>query len=180
MQTVVLLALLFVCSGLFTLAFAQAMEMKRLRRIAYTDPVTGLPNRRAAEEELARRKHEPVAVVFVDLDDFKALNDAKGHAAGDEALRKAAQAMKLVLRPEDKVFRFGGDEFIVVAGRANFCLADQLASRIESALPYMQLSASTGIGIALGDAMMAVDCADRQMYLAKAAKKRPDPDPLVA
>jgi diguanylate cyclase (GGDEF)-like protein len=156
----------------------QRAEALRWKRIACTDPLTGLPNRYAAQEELRRRKREPVAVVFVDLDNFKALNDAQGHTAGDEALRKAAQMMREVLRPEDKVFRYGGDEFVIVTQKASFKLAEQVAERIERVLPYVGLSASTGIGLALGDATMAVDLADRQMYMAKRTKNQLCLDPF--
>lgn len=157
----------------------QRAEALRWKRIACTDPLTGLPNRYAAQEELRRRKREPVAVVFVDLDNFKVLNDTQGHAAGDEALQKAAKMMREVLRPGDKVFRYGGDEFVVIPEKASFGLAEQIAERVERVLPYLGLSASTGVGLALGDALAAVDLADRQMYLAKRAKKQPDLDFVV-
>jgi diguanylate cyclase (GGDEF)-like protein len=103
-----------------TEALAVAEELARQARI---DPLTGLPNRLAIEEHLdslvdqARGSAAKPAVLFVDLDNFKDVNDSFGHGAGDELLRVAAGRLRGAVRPQDVVGRFGGDEFVVIIGR---------------------------------------------------------------
>ena len=102
------------------LAERQRLET-RLRTLAEHDPLTGLTNRAALTEALRRslalaaRQNWSVAVVFIDLDKFKAINDSMGHAAGDELLRQIASRLQGCLRESDLLGRLGGDEFIVVA-----------------------------------------------------------------
>ena len=91
---------------------------EELRRLAHQDPLTELPNRRAALDgicaSLERHGHaSPTTVLFVDLDRFKAINDTFGHAGGDDLLRQIAARLGSVLRGEDMVARFGGDEFVI-------------------------------------------------------------------
>ena len=93
---------------------------EQLRILALQDQLTGLPNRNSLNERLveslnrASRSQDPVAVLFIDLDGFKHVNDEFGHAAGDEVLREVARRLLLAVRTTDIVARFGGDEFVVL------------------------------------------------------------------
>src|SRR5439155_18727803 len=93
---------------------------EQIRFLAYHDRLTGLPNRTMFEEALglalarARRHRLGVAVLFLDLDNFKLVNDSLGHNAGDELLREVASRLRTVNREEDLVARQGGDEFLVL------------------------------------------------------------------
>ena len=88
--------------------------------LARSDALTGLPNRRGLDEQLpremarARRTDSDLCLAIVDIDHFKAYNDANGHLAGDAVLRECAVAWDAVLRGEDTIVRFGGEEFLVV------------------------------------------------------------------
>jgi diguanylate cyclase (GGDEF)-like protein/PAS domain S-box-containing protein len=94
-------------------------HLARIEELAYTDPLTGLPNRRRLEERMetalwqARLDGGAVALLFLDLDGFKAVNDAFGHAAGDELLQTVADRLRARLRRGDLLARLGGDEFLV-------------------------------------------------------------------
>lgn len=102
------------------LAAQVRLQFEREHEHATRDALTGLKNRRAfleagtAEVERSKRYEHPLAVIFLDLDDFKQLNDTKGHDAGDAALQATARAMLSALRSSDRVARLGGDEFAVL------------------------------------------------------------------
>ncbi len=102
---------------------ARKQAEKALRDMAFRDPLTGLANRAMLEDRLklavanAQRHHDILGVLFVDLDDFKPVNDTYGHAVGDAVLRTAATRMQGAVRLEDTVARVGGDEFVVVLPR---------------------------------------------------------------
>lgn len=106
--------------GIFSDVHAQQHIMEELRYLAYYDELTGLPNRRLFLDRLdislshARRERQKLAVMFVDLDHFKNVNDALGHQAGDELLVTISERMKDCLREEDTLARLGGDEFTVI------------------------------------------------------------------
>jgi diguanylate cyclase (GGDEF)-like protein/PAS domain S-box-containing protein len=159
-----------------------------LRHQALHDFLTGLPNRALildrAEQMLvrARRTHGPVAVLFVDLDNFKDINDSLGHAAGDQLLKAVATRLTGVLRASDTVGRLGGDEFVVLAeGGSLEAGAELVAQRLLDVLrePFLLDSAgpsvhtvTASIGIADGDRPQAADLlrdADLALYRAKAA-----------
>jgi diguanylate cyclase len=151
------------------------------------DPLTGLPNRRAFVEQvervLDRRVARPeavgrVAVLFVDVDDFKVVNDSLGHGAGDRLLEAVAQRLAAGLRPQDVVARFGGDEFTVLVAdvldeAAGLAVADRLAASLRPAIvldgEQRFITASVGLALAGGDpqADQLLQDADAAMYRAK-------------
>ena len=155
----------------------------RLRRAAMLDEVTGLPNRRLFDENLQQteRAHaDQVAVLFVDLDGFKAINDTLGHAAGDLVLKEVAERLSSVFRQEDMIARYGGDEFIAalqVAGTSDALeLADRARAAIAQDFPGIpaELNITASVGIAIADAEVAdrsidhlIRLADQAMYAAK-------------
>ncbi len=160
---------------------------RQLQALAHTDPLTGLANRLLLDARLdqsmqhARRSHGQIALLLVDLDHFKAINDSHGHAIGDEVLRAVAARLRAAVREVDTVARIGGDEFVVVltalGGAAD---ADRLAEKLVASLREplrvlgMPLECSASIGVALfsgGDLTPAelMRRADRALYAAKEA-----------
>jgi diguanylate cyclase (GGDEF)-like protein len=171
-----------------TRAIGIAIERKEsqveLTRRALNDSLTGLPNRRLLvdriEHALVRGERESgsVALLFIDLDDFKAVNDTMGHEAGDIVLAEVGRRLRSVVRGADTIGRYGGDEFVLLREQvAEAAEMSALASRIESALsaPFevgtnrFQLGSS--VGIALGNAPMQAEdlirTADQAMFRAK-------------
>ena len=150
---------------------------------AFTDTLTGLRNRRAMDHVLMRlaRTGGPFALMHLDLDHFKDVNDNLGHAAGDHVLTVAARIMQEETRKGDTVVRVGGDEFVIVISnavtRARLAdLARRLITRIERPIPYrgMECRISTSIGIALAhdgaeDPMRVLGDSDTALYAAKRA-----------
>ena len=154
-----------------------------LRQLATTDMLTGLPNRRTVIEQLGqalarhRRADHRLAVLFVDLDAFKAVNDNLGHEAGDQLLVAAAGRITAALRPGDFVGRHGGDEFVIVAENIDPTDAERLAMRLETELagPFLltrgvaRIGGSVGVAHANGestpDSLLAA--ADAAMYAVK-------------
>ena len=150
------------------------------------DELTGLPNRAAWNEALesaivrARRSGEPIIVMFLDLDGFKLINDAHGHAAGDHVLREFAAALLDTLRTEDIVARLSGDEFVVLLdGVADvdsdpLKIATKILQRVAGGTifegEHLSIRPSIGIGIQRGpvyDAVTLMRCADEEMYAVK-------------
>ncbi len=159
-----------------------------LRRRAFHDALTGLANRALFEDRLAqalaraRRQDQPVAVLFLDLDDFKTINDSLGHSSGDELLRAVASRIADVARITDTAARLGGDEFAVLleltddkkdAERVARRLLEELAPPIVVGERELRVGAS--IGVAVSDGALTVDeilrNADTAMYAAKEAGK---------
>jgi diguanylate cyclase (GGDEF)-like protein len=133
-----------------------------------------------ARLDAALSGHEPgeLALFFVDLDNFKQVNDALGHAAGDAVLTRLAAALQTVVRTEDAVGRFGGDEFIVLARVNDEAGAQRVAEHLLAAArasgahldPPMDIHASVGWALApsdAGDALTLLQRADDAMYTAK-------------
>jgi len=131
---------------------------RRLEDLGRRDPLTGLGNARLLRERLAyeiarhARHDRPLAVVVLDLDGFKGVNDRFGHAAGDEVLREVGAALARTVRDQDTVVRQGGDEFCVLApesGREDAArLAERLQHGVEAAVTGLEgLSASFGAAI---------------------------------
>jgi diguanylate cyclase len=160
--------------------------VEKAKRFAYHDELTGLPNRRSLLDHfrlavaLAARHDQHVALLFIDLDRFKVVNDTLGHSAGDELLRQLAARLVTCLRASDTACRYGGDEFIVLLpglhGKDGAVVA---AANIRErvAAPFlingMQIAITASLGIAMhpGDAHSYADLvcvADRAMYRDKA------------
>ena len=158
-------------------------------RMAHFDNLTGLPNRTLFEDRLrlalfrAQRSGGTVALMFLDLDGFKAVNDRLGHAAGDSVLSEAAQRMTASLRSVDTAARLGGDEFTIVLEQIKQeqdvemvaqRLLDQLSRPYVVAGTEAKLSASAGVSLFPRDSMTAselLSLADAAMYRAKRAGK---------
>jgi diguanylate cyclase (GGDEF)-like protein len=148
---------------------------QRIQLLAGTDSLTGLANRRTLyqrlEGELARgRVHPVVAVVAVDMDGFKELNDREGHQAGDRLLCEASVAWSGVLRGGDMLARHGGDEFTAVLVGADLATAEQIARRLVALTPA---PVTASAGVAVFDGTESVDGllnrADAALYRAKRA-----------
>jgi diguanylate cyclase (GGDEF)-like protein len=140
-------------------ALSGVARLEASRAQARHDPLTRLPNRAALIERLsvaiavARREHAMLAVIFIDLDGFKAVNDEFGHDTGDGVLRAVATRLAEHVRPQDTVARFGGDEFVVVCEElADKAGAEIIAGRLATALeqPVVVGSTRVDIGASLG------------------------------
>jgi diguanylate cyclase (GGDEF)-like protein len=156
-------------------------------KLARTDPLTGLPNRRAFLERLgdeltrARRNGGPVCIAYLDVDNFKTLNDQQGHVEGDEFLRRISQAIKDTVRATDVAARLGGDEFAVLFTDAKRIAVEALAQRLLARVralgdryPGLDLGASVGMAWFAeppADAKVLLQRADSAMYRAKEAGK---------
>lgn len=161
------------------------VAIKRLEDLAYRDPVTGIPNRRAFDERLTsllesrRRRSDEIAVLYVDLDDFKAVNDTHGHAIGDRVLAALGLRLQVCVRDSDLVARLGGDEFGVLlthitserhAEDAAVRIADSLSQPLHAGELTFQIHASVGIAKFPADGSDAAGllrAADQAMYRAK-------------
>jgi diguanylate cyclase (GGDEF)-like protein len=165
-------------------------HLAAIERLAWTDPLTGLPNRRRLAEQVelavwdARATDGAVALLFCDLDGFKAVNDGLGHAAGDELLVAVAARLSRRLRRGDLLARLGGDEFLVAlsglepatarreAERVAAGLAAALADPVPVAGTEVRVGASIGVGVFPDDAADLdglLRAADRRMYERKHA-----------
>jgi diguanylate cyclase (GGDEF)-like protein/PAS domain S-box-containing protein len=160
---------------------------ERLHRLARVDDLTGLPNRRQFEEKLAqalarhRREQRPMALLFLDVDRFKQINDQHGHGVGDEVLKEFALRLRASVRITDTVARLAGDEFVVVleglhaAGEAER-VAQKIGQSLEPAFgpAAMGLSVRSSIGVAYVDGEAStpaelIERADQALYQAKRA-----------
>lgn len=151
-----------------------AREHRDAERAAATDPLTGTLNRRSGERMLDELDG-PFHLLVVDLDRFKRVNDARGHAFGDRVLRAAAEALRAAVRSDDAVVRWGGDEFVVVApgsgddDRAS--LLDRVRTTLDAAFADLDVSVGASVGTAKRAAgehwTAAFDRADADMYGAK-------------
>jgi len=184
-----LLALLVpVASVTVLVAVREGLEHERdaMRDFALSDPLTGIANRRSllwrAEYEIARhtRVRRKFALVMLDLDGFKLLNDRFGHPAGDDLLRDVANALEHSMRAQDTVARIGGDEFCVLAPETEGPGTHRLAVRIEQAVGNATagvetVTASLGVAVFPDDGLTAADllmAADQRLLGAKREPRR--------
>ena len=176
----------------FVIAREHALD--KAHQLAHTDALTALPNRRLITSQLEQlvsdslRHHEHGAVLLIDLDGFKSVNDTYGHDAGDAVLIEVAGRLRAALRTEDDIGRLGGDEFVAliyrlgtgtqVARDAAQQIADKLIEKIKEPISFhdktLHVGASIGIRIVgsdLRDAKTALVDADLAMFRAKDAGK---------
>lgn len=156
------------------IAIERADLMTRLEELADTDELTGLPNRRGWNRELsvalstARRRRSPLCIALIDVDFFKAVNDERGHQAGDRLLKAAAAGWRSTLRPADVLARPGGDEFTLLLPDCDLDRAGTVLERLREATPGGR-TCSIGVaqwdGAEHGDEL--VGRADEALYRAK-------------
>ena len=164
---------------------------EELRLLALYDPLTGLANRQLLNHTLNhtliadREQHTALALIFFDLDGFKAVNDERGHGAGDAVLTEIAQRLRHAMRHEDTIARFGGDEFVVLCTGVDEAMATSLGERIREAVAHPLTGIAEGlhvtasVGVALhecgGGTVASVSdmlrSADSAMYQSKKAGK---------
>jgi len=187
------LGVLGIAGVALTLAYRLTARLRRrmaraeeqMDRLAFYDQVTGLPNRRLFERELRQavalvaRESCGAALLLIDVDDFKKVNDSFGHAVGDKVLHMIAERMTSVLRPTDIVARIGGDEFgAILHGLHDSDNAAKVARLMIEAIgaPFPTEPTPTHVGLSIGVAMLPDDgtdpaallrCADMAMYVAK-------------
>lgn len=172
--------------GVFTDITGRKSSEERLARMAHYDLLTGLPNRLLFRDRLtqamalARRERSRLAVMFLDLDGFKAWNDAHGHAFGDHVLYRTAQRLSESLRRTDTLARVGGDEFMLLLGGVTPASAAGMAQAVISSLarPLVVDGRDVRVGASIGIALYPdhnldgenlIRMADAAMYRAKAS-----------
>ena len=164
-----------------SLCIANVTAHEKLRFLAFHDPLTGLLNRRVIEAILkrefnrAQRYGGPLSVVFMDLDDFKGINDRHGHDRGDDLLRYVAKSLSELCREIDVVGRFAGDEFIVVLPHTAIKSAEKLMRRIQKFCkknPMQAADLSIPVSLSYGAACTEESGIDDSTALLKSADKR--------
>jgi diguanylate cyclase (GGDEF)-like protein len=159
------------------IAVENAKLYRETKNFSLHDPLTGLANRRALELqlgngfEIARRYAENISVVMADIDHFKRFNDTHGHQEGDKLLVRVAQILETVIRSSDCVFRYGGEEFLIILTKTDITNARIVAEKLRAAV-----ETGTGITVSLGVASyensmtgseVLVKMADSALYRAK-------------
>ncbi len=165
--------------------------LKEMKIQALYDPLTGLHNRYALfsfldrELERVKRREQKLLIMFIDLDNFKSVNDIYGHKMGDEVLRQVADILKESFRKYDIVSRFGGDEFVVAVMVPDdkviediSVIIERVKEKIENRFKKFGLSLSYGIAFAPeegDDAYKLIQLADQRMYRMKREKRSQTP-----
>lgn len=182
----VLLLLAFATRAISVVLSERKRHHAHLEHLALVDALTGIPNRAAFEERLeleferATRHDRPLALLYIDLDGFKAINDTQGHQRGDQVLKDVATCLATHCRREDMVSRFGGDEFaILIAEPPNIATAMDIAEKVRkrvAALDWDGQSVSASIGVALYpdhalNLLELIRAADTAMYDSKTSGK---------
>jgi diguanylate cyclase len=164
----------------------QAQEIDRARHEARTDALTGVANRQALDEKLQLllatfdRHQEPFVLLFLDMDHFKRINDAHGHPAGDQVLKRAGAWLRQWVRPGDFVARYGGDEFAVLLPHTDLAVGLEMAEMIRANTAAVasqltihgeQVSLSFSVGVAAAkandNATSLISRADQSLYRSK-------------
>jgi diguanylate cyclase (GGDEF)-like protein len=166
----------------YIFAYRTGLQTQRLHTAVELDFLTGVGNRRALDRKLAdhaqeRRPQLESSLLLLDLDHFKQVNDLYGHAAGDEALKRLAELMRAHTRSSDRIFRYGGEEFAIIASGAGLSAAAGLAEGLRAAVAAAVLLEGHPITVSVGVAYMDKACtptdwlaqADKMLYAAKQA-----------
>jgi diguanylate cyclase (GGDEF)-like protein len=157
------------------------IDVETLERLAVTDPLTGLANRRGGERSVAseisraRRQRTSLSCIFIDIDNFKRINDTFGHQAGDRLLRDLSDLLRHTLRAYDILVRWGGEEFLLILPGVTLEQARKLAERIRSAVERLDTQGLGPVTISAGTAALdssydfetMLMTADRRLYEAK-------------
>jgi len=146
-------------------------ENRRLKILADRDFLTGLYNRRKLEEDIWRytdinkRHHVKFSILMIDINNFKEINDTKGHKIGDKVLRQIAYVLKKTIRASDKVYRLGGDEFVIIL--SHHTGIDTFIKRLNSTLSEIAITVSIGHCYICENCMEIID---KSMYEMKRGK----------
>ena len=169
----------------FAFSLRNALAFRRVTLSSQTDYLTGAGNRSALhasldrELELAQRHKHPLSLLILDVDFFKSINDQYGHPFGDKALKLLVMELKKVARISDTVFRFGGEEFVLILNSTNTQGAFVIAERIRESIETLQLKSDDGDSVSLTvsvgvttlqeeeTASSLIQRADKQLYIAK-------------
>lgn len=170
------LSLLALGSAALANTFRRHTDADELAAMAWSDALTGLANRRRLDHDLGalQRLSGPTAVIMLDVDHFKSVNDTHGHQVGDDMLRQVSAMLAEHVRIDDVVYRYGGEEFCIMLPDATADDARAVADRIVRAARAIELPDGTHLTVSVGvadaangDVATAVDSADRALYLAK-------------
>ncbi len=173
----------FLCTLLYPMR--NALTYRKAQRAALEDPLTGAGNRAALEQslnreiELARRSEHPLTLVAIDLDHFKRVNDLHGHSTGDAVLKSVAARIRQSARTSDLLYRYGGEEFVLLLSHTDLeggrCVAERILRNVGTqpiALPGLELHLTVSIGVAQLRAQEEKEAlferADAALYRAKA------------
>ena len=175
------IALIYASSYLKVQLFQQKEMAEVMHRLAHTDQLTGVANRRELYSELQKETDEseryerPLSIIFFDLDHFKSVNDAYGHDHGDNVLCEVVRAVESVLRATDRLGRWGGEEFVVLAPETDLREASRLAERVRAKIANHRSGSTPTVTASLGFAQYEVGDtpetlikrADQALYKAK-------------
>jgi diguanylate cyclase len=175
------IALIYTSSYLKDQLLRQREMAEAMHRLAHTDQLTGVANRRELYSELQKETHKserykrPLSIIFFDLDNFKSVNDTYGHDCGDGVLREVVGATERVLRTTDRLGRWGGEEFVVLAPETDLQKASRLAERLRVEIANHRSGSAPTVTASLGFAQYEagdtpetlIKRADQALYKAK-------------
>jgi diguanylate cyclase (GGDEF)-like protein len=151
-------------------ALRNALVVSRLQQMALKDTLTGLGNRRFFDDsfdkavQLSKRHNERCALILLDLDNFKQVNDTAGHSAGDDVLLAVADCLRDTLRVTDSLFRFGGDEFAVLLSGQDADSAELVARRLVKVINQHYLCQQYNVSASAGLSVLRADQSCRQLF----------------
>jgi diguanylate cyclase (GGDEF)-like protein len=169
-------ALIVAVASISMVLFVTWRRSRRFEQRSSKDALTGIANRRQLDDDVTAYGNTRVAVLMIDIDHFKMLNDTAGHAAGDHALVCVAKCLASAVRSGDLAYRYGGEEFCVLLPDADLDSAKVVAERIRSAVEDLDITGTAGlpngrltvsIGVAVDAPQPAITDADRALYAAK-------------